>query len=244
MYIAIPSYGRAKTISNKTLRVLKQEGFLASSINIFVANKEEEAIYKATVDRTLYNEIIVGVPGIQRQRKFISDWYPPGSLVVQMDDDIRGFKKLHNVHLPTIFLKAFTYCYENKIPLWGIYPVANDLFMKESIRLGLFLVCGICFGSIAGSLPEIGLDIKGDWYLSLALYEEFGTLMRIDYIAPETTYWGGEGGLNTYRTFEKEEEASQILLSLFPDYIDTVYIKNNGHPDIKLNKFPSKQIVL
>ena len=243
MYIAIPSYRRAKTIGNKTLRVLKQEGFLASSINIFVADKQEEAIYKAAVDRTLYNEIIVGVPKIHRQRKFISDYYPPGSLVLQMDDDIRGFKKLQEEHLPTLFLKAFTYCKENKIPLWGIYPVANDLFMKDSVRLGLFLVCGICFGSFAGTLDPL-IEIKGDWYVSLKLYEEFGSLMRIDSIAPLTTYWGGEGGLNSYRTLELEEEVSQILLSLFPDYIETVYIKKNGHPDIKLKKFPSVQILL
>jgi len=244
MYIAIPSFRRAKTIGNKTLRVLKQEGFLASSIDIFVADEQEEAIYKATVDRTLYNNIIVGVPHIHKQRKFISDYYPRGSLVIQMDDDIRGFKKLHDIHLPTLFLKAFTYCYENKIPLWGIYPVANDLFMKDSVHLGLFLVCGICFGSIAGSLPDMKVDIKDDWYMSLTFYEEFGTLMRIEYVAPETTYWGGEGGLNTYRTLEKEEEVSQIILSLFPDYVETTYIKKNGHPDIKLKKFPSKRIAL
>jgi hypothetical protein len=244
MYIAIPSYRRAKTIGSKTLRVLKQEGFLASSIDIFVADTQEEAIYRATVDRTLYNEIIVGVPKIYKQRKFISDYYPPGSYVVQLDDDIRGFKKLREVHLPTLFLQAFDYCKEHTIPLWGIYPVANDLFMKDSVRLGLFLVCGICFGSVAGTLPEIGIDFKDDWYLSLTLYQEFGTLMRIEYIAPHTTYWGSEGGLNTYRTLELEEEVSQILLSLFPEYIDTAYIKKNGHPDIKLKKFPSRQIVL
>ena len=237
MHIAIPSYKRATTIGKKTLKVLREEGFLASDINIFVANQEEAEEYKRAVDATLYNDIIVGVLTIQAQRKFIQNYYPRGSYVLQMDDDIRGFKKLRECHLPTLFLEAFDYCKENVIPMWGIYPCDNSRFMKDRWNEGLFLVCGICYGSIINHIEPL-VDIKDDWSLSLAAFKEYGKLLRLDFIAPKTTYWGGTGGLNEYRTIEKEKAAADKLLQLFPEYIDRVYTKANGHPDIKLKRLP------
>ena len=240
--IAIPSYQRATTIGKKTLKTLRDEGFLPGSITIFVASREEKEEYLARVDRSLYNEIVVGVFEIYKQRKFISDYYPAGTYLLQVDDDIRGFKKLNEVHLPTLFLQAFDYCKKESIPLWGIYPVANTLFMKDRNRIGLFLICGICFGSFAGTLNPL-VDIKDDWYLSLKFYQESKKLLRIESIAPKTTYWSGSGGLATYRTIEKEISVSSRLFELFPDLIEHIYTKKNGHPDIKLKKFASEQIV-
>jgi len=236
--IAIPSYKRSSTIGKKTLLTLRNEGFIASDINIFVANQEEADIYKRDVDSSLYNDIIVGVPTIRAQRHFINDFYPNNTYLVYMDDDIRAFKKKRDCHLPTLFLKAFLYCEQNIIPMWGIYPCDNERFMKDCWTEGLFNICGICYGFLARHIKS-DIDVKVDWFMSLSAYSEYGKLLRIDFLAPKTTYWSGSGGLNDgFRTLEKEKEAADKLLELFPEFIDRVYTKHNGHPDIKLKRLP------
>jgi len=235
--IAIPSYKRSATIGKKTLQTLRTEGFIASDINIFVANQEEADIYKRDVDTSLYNDIVVGVETLVAQRKFINNFYPDNTYLVCMDDDIRAFKKKRDCHLPTLFLKAFFYCEQNVIPMWGIYPTDNDRFMKDCWSEGLFNICGICYGSLARHIQS-DIEFKDDWYRSLAGFKEYGKLLRIDFLAPKTTYWAGKGGYNVYRTFDKEKEVAEKLLELFPEFIDRVYTKHNGHPDIKLKRLP------
>ena len=42
----------------------------------------------------LYNNIIIGVLGLKNQRNFISEYYPEGKHIVEMDDDIREIMQL------------------------------------------------------------------------------------------------------------------------------------------------------
>jgi hypothetical protein len=235
--IAIPSYKRSDTIGKKTLKVLRDEGFLASDINIFVANEQEAEDYKRNVPKNLYNDLIVGVMTLQAQRKFINTFYSNDINVLQIDDDIRGFKKLRTCYLPDIFSNAFDYCKKNNIPLFGIYPCDNERFMKNQTVEGLFNICGICFGLIDRSIEPI-LDVKEDWSRSLECYKKYNKLLRLDFIAPKTTYWGGKGGMNIYRTYEMEKDAANKLLEVFPEYVQCVFFKKNGQPDIKLKRFP------
>jgi cellulose synthase/poly-beta-1,6-N-acetylglucosamine synthase-like glycosyltransferase len=62
--IAIPSYKRVETLKEKTLATLAKYKISASKIYIFVANKEEEAAYKAGLEPDTYAKIVVGVPKI------------------------------------------------------------------------------------------------------------------------------------------------------------------------------------
>jgi len=92
--IIIPSYNRAECLRDMTLTMLKKQGIPKNNINIFVANKTEEKIYKETIPSNLYNEIIVGRKGLLSQLKFINNYYPEGTHLVRFDDDIeRIFKK-------------------------------------------------------------------------------------------------------------------------------------------------------
>jgi hypothetical protein len=235
MRIAIPSYKRSGTIGKKTLRTLKEEGFLASDIDIFVANQQEFEDYNQSVDKSLYNDLIIGVPTLMSQRKFINTYYPKGIFIIQMDDDIRGFKKIKECNLSNIFRSAFDYCIKNKIPLWGIYPCDNGRFMKPHWTEGLFNCCGICFGLIDRTIEPL-MDVKEDWSRSLQCYRQYKKLLRLDFIAPRTTYWSGKGGMNVYRTVEMEQAAADKLLELFPEFVEKVFVKRNGQPDIKLKR--------
>ena len=83
--IAIPSYKREKTLRDKTLKVLQQYKIPKEKIFVFVANKEEYEKYKATIP-PYYNKLIVGIVGMGNIRNFITDYFPEGKKIFNMDE--------------------------------------------------------------------------------------------------------------------------------------------------------------
>ena len=92
--IAIPSYKRSLTISNRTLKVLKEKKVNSNRIYIFVANEEEQKLYQKDVSKKLYREIVVGVIGLRDQRNFITKYFPENTCIVECDDDIKEISSL------------------------------------------------------------------------------------------------------------------------------------------------------
>ncbi len=80
--VAIPSYDRVKMLLQDTLPTLLRQGVPPSKINIFVANKEQEELYKTGVPKKSYNNIIVGVKGLDKQLQFIKDYYSQGTNII------------------------------------------------------------------------------------------------------------------------------------------------------------------
>ena len=62
--------------------MLKNNKIPSKLIYIFVANKEEEALYKNTIPKELYNKMVVGVIGLVPQRQFITDYFKAGQNIV------------------------------------------------------------------------------------------------------------------------------------------------------------------
>ena len=155
--VAIPSYKRPQTLKNKSLRVLQEQKIDPKRIDIFVADKEQEDIYKNELPKGAYNKIIVGKPGIKNIRNFMPKYYPEGQKIFYMDDDIgqifqnfnhgktlprlnkETYDKKHNKliklkNLHKFIEKAFALAKEKKMDNWGVYPVENPYFMKPTTR--------------------------------------------------------------------------------------------------------------
>ena len=86
--IVIPSYNRPEIIQSKTLGLLNRHNINPNKITIFVANQEQYDLYKAKIPAMLYGKLIVGVLGLKNQRNYIMNYYPEGTHIVQMDDDL------------------------------------------------------------------------------------------------------------------------------------------------------------
>ena len=67
MKFVIPTYKRSDTISNKTLRVLREGLVESNDIWLFVASPEELKAYTDSVDENLFGQIVVGEIGIVNQ---------------------------------------------------------------------------------------------------------------------------------------------------------------------------------
>jgi len=142
--IAIPSYKRSTLIQSKTLKTLHRHGIQARKINIFVANDDEYKIYKAAIPKQLYNNLIIGEIGLKNQRNFISNYYPVGTHIVELDDDIDDIIQLHTrtkqqpTHPKQLQTQKQLQSISSPLSKSANYttPINNlDLFIKKAFKL-------------------------------------------------------------------------------------------------------------
>ncbi len=247
--IAIPSYKRAETLTQKTLVVLKKYKVPSSKIYVFVANKDEGEIYKKTLESGSYNKIIIGVPGLAPVRNFILNYFPLGKHIVFMDDDITGFveydetQKRHERPLRSlikIIEKGFSEAEKNKASLWGVYPIPNGYFMKPSVSTDLKFIIGSFWGFInTGTKGAKGIKLeyseKEDYLRTIKSYIRDGVVVRLNFVAPKTAYYKEPGGMQTDPDrLKKQKDAVEWLIKTYPDYVRLNPNRKSGYPEVRL----------
>jgi hypothetical protein len=250
--IAIPSYKRPNYLLSQTLQTLKKTGVDPEIITVFVATKEEKAIYDTAL-QAIGSEVktVVGVPGLINQRIWYNtNYYDPGTRILNLDDDIAGIyqKKGENKLAPyegtmnELVEKGFSACEESGARLWGIAAALNGLFLKNTTTVGLRYICGIFHGSYAGDLalcgPERVHDSSGeDFETTLRNYLLYGRVVRLDGYAPKTKYFqvgGIQAELGGKEEREKDHhEALCRIAARYPDWA-TIYEKAGGVSNIRL----------
>jgi len=244
--VAIPTYNRVKELVHKSLPTLKNGKVSPSKIYIFVANKEQEKLYKEEVPTSMYHKIVVGKLGIANQRKFISKYFPENQYIVSMDDDVEALEmmtspdKLVKIHdLDKFFKDAYKKLKEENLYIWGIYPVHNPFFMKKNISTGLKFIIGVLYGYInrhnTKLEPSIQAETKEDYEQSILYYQLDGGVLRYNYIVPKTKF-NAPGGLGTDR-FDRNKKAADYLKKTYPDII-TIFHRKSGMPEVKLARLP------
>ena len=92
--VAIPTFKRYNEIIKKTLPTLQRGKVPKGKIHVFVANKTEEKLYREKMDPNTYGKIVVGKKGLVNQRIYISEYFPKGTNIVSLDDDVEKMQKL------------------------------------------------------------------------------------------------------------------------------------------------------
>tara|TARA_R110000823_G_scaffold130767_2_gene259066 strand:+ start:510 stop:1244 length:735 start_codon:yes stop_codon:yes gene_type:complete len=240
---AIPTYKRYQVVKDKTLSVLKRNKVSIKDIYVFVANKSEKMLYQNSLGND-YN-LIVGVVGIDKQRNYISNYFPVGHKIVLLDDDITeitqlGNKKLNPIKDFKLFVKdAFAECEEHNLYMWGVYPVDNHYFMKNVITYDLRYIVGVLYGIINRHSKDLKLWVaeKEDFLKTLQYFVKDGGVVRYNYIGIKTKYYA-EGGLRHDRDrvalgFKAVKEIHKLYpkLTRIQEPTDT-----NKHYEIKLLK--------
>ncbi len=239
--IAIPSYKRAETLRQKTLRALAIFAFPPNMIDVFVIPEEKEHYDNVLLEES-YGNLIEGVPTLAGQRVFIQSYYPVGQKILMLDDDITNFKTVVNFPLPRQFEWLFEKLEEEDCYLFGIYPASNLFFMKDKLQKGLHYCIGSCFGIINKRDLAAPMDEKEDYYMTLQRYTTDGAILRYCGISPVTTYWRGSGGMNATRTDESELNGANLMKQLFPELVKCVYRKKGGRWDLKLVRQVSQSL--
>jgi hypothetical protein len=182
--IVIPSYDKPEILKNNTLNMLRNQNVPSTKIDIFLANLAEKKRYESIIPKDLYNKMIVGKKGLLTQLRFIKHYYPEGSELIRMDDDLKmvfkkkyskksfedgkisrkQYNKIIKISLPPFFTKAFELLKKKDLTLWGINKVQNNpYFMTDGYTTDLRFIVGNIYGWIND------YDKKYDWTLSSPL---------------------------------------------------------------------------
>jgi len=244
--IAIPTYNRAEQVVEKTLSTLSRGNVSKNRIYIFVANKEQQRIYEQVVPKNLYKEIIVGKLGITNQRKFIAKYFKQGQYVISMDDDIEEILKLKGpdklvkvTNLDVFFNDAYRDLKEEGLYIWGIYPVRNAFFMKNTVSTDLKFIIGVMYGYITRHSkdlePSINAETKEDYEQSILYYYKDGGVLRYNNITTKTKF-NAVGGLGQDR-FGRNKKAAEYLKKTYPDII-SIFYRANGMTEVRMARHP------
>jgi hypothetical protein len=242
--IAIPSYKRAATLKEKTLSTLQSYKINPSLIHVFVANKEEAATYKATLDPGSYGHLHIAIPGMAAVRNYITRFFPKGKAIFNMDDDIRGFLEYDGSarrherplkDLKAAISRGFAALNKEGLRLFGFYPVANGFFMKEGYTTDLRYIIGSVWGIInPGPVLTVTIDDKEDYLRSVIMYLLDGGVIRFSEIAPQSAYYKEEGGMQEERTMSRIDGSARAMVAAFPDLVTLNLSKKSGMPEVRL----------
>lgn len=254
--IAIPSYKRHTTLKKKTLKVLKEYNIPKKMIYIFVANKEEELLYKAELDANSYGKIVVGKPGIKEIRNFMAAYFPNKKKIVYLDDDISKIEEcishgdpLNKKDNKLIKLKSFDRFVKNAFKQseqtgfhnWGVYPTDNPYFMKPTMKNKSHMSTNLKFliGFFTGVINHHGAEIrtisdKEDYERTIKYYLKDGGVLRFNNISCNTRCYKEPGGIQTDRKKENSRVNAGILIRNYPDLVSINESRKSGFVEIRL----------
>ena len=244
---AIPSYNRVETLETKTLATLKHYKIPTHCIYIFVANEDEKTKYEK-ISKSLYGHLIIAKKGLKNARNFITDYFPQNKPIVQMDDDIAGFSELEEdklVPLKSLIQlvnEGFARCKESHLHLWGISPVDNPFYMKDTVSTDVKFIIGHFWGVINQKTIQLTMDYKEDYERTLQFLRKDKAVVRFNGIAAKTKL-GAPGGLgvSAVNRLEMNKESSNKLLSLYPEYV-ALNPRRPGEILLRLRKGASKPL--
>lgn len=246
--VAIPTYNRPNEVVTKTLTTLQNGHVSANKIYIFVANKEEYERYYSIVPKTMYHKMIVGEKGLTPQRLFITNYFKNGQCIVSLDDDVECFKKLEVTtklkiitNLDTFFIDAFARLKKEHLFLWGIYPVANSLFMKHGQpSTDLKFILGSAYGYINRHLSVLTVHLKEkeDIERSILHYNYDGGVLRFNNICIKTKFMTDGGMGHIEKRIKNNTYSANYLQKTYPTYVSSIFQRKNGIDQIKLSRQP------
>lgn len=238
--VAIPSYKRSEVLKQATLATLERYGIDSDRVTIFVANEDEAVNYRSVLDPKW--RIVVGVLGKVNQQRFYHEYYPTGTRLLNIDDDIYDLRQRtaddklepYSGSIDQLVKLGFDLCETSGAALWGINPVNNGYFMKDYSVVGLRFICGNFYGNYAGDPAIIGPDrpsseSSGDDYeTTFRSYLLRGSVVRIEYLTPITkmfTPGGIDAELKERGVTDRQVDNDQALRAIVARYPDLASIQ-------------------
>jgi hypothetical protein len=242
--VAVPSYRRASVLRAKTLALLAKYRVPAERITVFVV-PEDAATYEATLDPGSYGCLRRDAPvGMAAVRNYITGYYPIGTHVFCLDDDVSGFVQYDPTarwgaspleDLMGFVDRAFEETRAHDFCLWGVYPCDNGFFMRDRYTTDLRYAVGCAFGLINPGLGAltITLDDKEDFQRSVLCYLLCGGMLRYSSVAVYANFWTTPGGMQTTRTSERILQSAHAMVTAYPG-LARIRQKRSGAIDVAL----------
>lgn len=264
MLFVIPSLSREDILLKKTLSLLVSTYQIPpEQIHVFVIQEEYTRYLEKVATLSSLIQVHIGPLGLQNMRNHIHAFFPEGTEMVCMDDDITDIKQL-SIQEDIIDLKsakryalvslspesfhlwlvdAFQELHSKNLSLFGIYPVRNGYFMKDlpEKTFDLRFIVGCVWGCINRPNRKIVLEEKEDVERTLCYYIQDKGVLRYNHLCPVTNYYKEKGGMQA-RNVERKESSQQscmYLLQTYPMYCKLYTSKKSGIHEIRLKSSSS-----
>ena len=221
--IAILSMGRYGKVKPLTTLGLPAERFI-----LCVNDFEEKRKYEAENPGI---EILVShKKGCMPNRNFLLDYFPAGSKIVMVDDDVEGLfeqrgpgreglVKMNGTEVDALIRKGFEMCEKNGTKLWGVYPTYNHYFMSRTIVPHGFIV-GMWMGIIVSDERfDTNVKFKDDYAFTCQHILRFKKIVRFNYVCVKAQYLTNAGGSANFRTTDAIEADVEYLIQKYPNWI-------------------------
>lgn len=200
-------------------------------LTVFVNTSQEKNLYEAALPGIKI--VSAECKNLGECESFINHYYPLGTRVLHLDDDIKRIKFL-SPHVLTYFVeRMFELTESQSLTVWGIYPVnqTNMFYCNDRVAKGLNFIIG-CFYGFINTQTTFPPDVytKYDKWLSLYKYKTDGATLRYEGCCPDTVFFAA-GGLSGVRDCSMEEDHSKAIVAQFPELCH-YKLKANGHPDV------------
>lgn len=242
--VGIPSRGRHDTISEKTLRMLAECNVSPDNVRVFVPC-DELADYDRYVDRGLCAEVLPGGMTQSENRNAVMRYFPEGTPVVQMDDDVSALvRRVNDKTSEPIrdLAQFFSFAFRSTAAvggLWGVYPVLNPMFMQDTVTSDLRFCIGQCFGVINSHADHnmTVLNAKNDYERTLRWWDHDGAVTRFNYVAAKSSMYG-RGGLQSAGIDRRQlnRDAVRFLRRQWPQYVTVKQNKSQGGLEVALKR--------
>eukprot|EP00928_Gymnodinium_smaydae_P025613 TRINITY_DN20347_c1_g1_i1.p1 TRINITY_DN20347_c1_g1~~TRINITY_DN20347_c1_g1_i1.p1 ORF type:complete len:1386 (-),score=328.48 TRINITY_DN20347_c1_g1_i1:53-4210(-) len=206
--VAIPSFDRVNTLPKRTLRLLAS-CVPKSRVYVF-ADPTQIGEYEKGL-RGCGVHVLPGARGICEQRNAIMRHFPPGSRVVEMDDDIEKLElntnSLYKEHgkasklidipdkgVAGLFQFLWQVADREGCSCWGIYPARNAFMMSHTYTVGLAKCTGQVMGYInPAQCLQLTMPVMEDYERCLAMFVSGQRILRANFVAARTKNHGVGG---------------------------------------------------
>lgn len=229
--VAMPTLNRAGKIV--TLPVLEK----FESVTLFVHTEEQAEEYARHYDLPM---VVTHADGMTGQRNAILDYYPEGTQVIQIDDDIKSFAQLRGRDLADMNVqenkdfceRAFEAAEKAGTKMWGVYPVANAFYMSRTLTPCGFCI-GACFGIIVGEIrADPTMPCKQDYDLTLQHIRKYGRIVRYNNVTIRADHYTMKGGCYENRQKRGKEMDIQTAIYLVNKYPGMVKLNTKREGEV------------
>jgi len=245
--VAIPSYRRPKTLSERALPLLLNGGVEPRRVRVFCHDNDPDLPAYRDVVATFGVELETTTQrGITAQRTHIAAAFPPGTPVLNVDDDVTALeqaldqKTLRPVkNIDALVLDMFTTTAGRDLWVWGLAPVVNAYFMRpdrvtEGLKFLIFTFWG-CFSRPGHPVHQFTVPYKDEHELSLRAWWWDGATVRHDGVAARANFYTLPGGCQAAGRDHAQISASvDSLLAQWPGLVRRNHRRKSEYPEIVL----------
>lgn len=190
--------------------------------------------------------VVTDQRGITAQRTHIAAYFPLGTPVLNVDDDVTGLeqaldsKTLRPVtDVDQLVRDMFTNTAGRDLWVWGLAPVVNAYFMKpdtltEGLKFLIFTFWG-CFSRPGHPVHQFTVPYKDEHELSLRAWWYDGATVRHDGVAARANFYTLPGGCQAAgRNHEQIVASVESLLVQWPGLVRRNTRRKSEHPEILL----------